>query len=104
MQEISRSHSAQKKCRKQHDITPHLGRRLEDVEREMVLGTLARCGGNRTWAADILGISLRSLRQRLIQYESALVDQNDQTSLAERMDEKRLSLLEAYDPGNSLPS
>ena len=46
----------------QCDIDPHIGRKLEDVERDLIMGTLARCGGNRTWASEILGISVRTLR------------------------------------------
>ncbi len=54
--------------RLQFDIEPHVGRRLDDVEKDLILGTLARCGGNRTWASDILGISVRTLRNKLQRY------------------------------------
>ena len=50
------------------DIEPYIGRKLADVERDLIIGTLARCGGNRTWAADILGISVRTLRNKLQLY------------------------------------
>ncbi|MEL6750459.1 MAG: helix-turn-helix domain-containing protein [Pseudomonadota bacterium] len=80
------------------DISPHLGRRLEDVERDMVLGTLARCGGNRTWAADILGLTLAALRKRLLAYDASNV------TAAERQVDERLALLEAYNPGCARPS
>ena len=43
-------------------------RRLDEVEREMILATLAHTGGNRTQGAAILGISLRTLQRKLIQY------------------------------------
>ncbi len=45
-----------------------LGQRLADMERTLILQTLAHCGGNRTHAADILGISSRTLRTKLQQY------------------------------------
>jgi two-component system response regulator FlrC len=47
-----------------------LGRRLCDMERSMILQTLTHCGGNRTYAADILGISSRTLRTKLQQYSA----------------------------------
>jgi len=47
-----------------------LGQRLCDLERTMILQTLAHCGGNRTYAADILGISSRTLRNKLNQYSA----------------------------------
>jgi DNA-binding NtrC family response regulator len=45
-----------------------MGQKLADVERQLILQTLTHCGGNRTWAADILGISIRTLRNKLQQY------------------------------------
>ena len=38
------------------------------VERELIMATLALTGGNRTHAATILGISLRTLRNKLALY------------------------------------
>lgn len=43
-------------------------RRIEDVEREAILQTLEDCAGNRTHAARILGISIRTLRIKLRAY------------------------------------
>ena len=45
-----------------------VGRTVEDVERELILDTLNHCLGNRTQAAQILGISIRTLRNKLKQY------------------------------------
>lgn len=42
-----------------------VGRSVADVERELILQTLARCGGNRTSASTILGISVRTMRNKL---------------------------------------
>ena len=47
-----------------------LGQRLCDMERSMILQTLTHCGGNRTYAAEILGISSRTLRTKLQQYSA----------------------------------
>lgn len=44
---------------------------LAEVEREHILRTLARCGGNRTQTALVLGISLRGLRIKLNEYQRA---------------------------------
>jgi len=48
------------------DLSP--GRSLKEVEKEMILRTLAETGGNRTHAADILGISRRTLQLKLKEY------------------------------------
>ena len=46
-----------------------IGRTIADVEKEMILNTLDHCLGNRTHAANILGISIRTLRNKLNQYK-----------------------------------
>jgi DNA-binding NtrC family response regulator len=48
-----------------------VGRKVEDVERELILETLSHCLGNRTRAAEILGISIRTLRNKLHEYRAA---------------------------------
>lgn len=45
-----------------------VGRTVEDVERELIVDTLDHCLGNRTQAAQILGISIRTLRNKLKLY------------------------------------
>jgi len=45
-----------------------VGRTVADVERELIIDTLQHCLGNRTHAATILGISIRTLRNKLKQY------------------------------------
>jgi two-component system response regulator FlrC len=45
-----------------------VGRTVADVERELILETLKHCLGNRTHAADVLGISIRTLRNKLNEY------------------------------------
>jgi two-component system, response regulator FlrC len=47
-----------------------VGRTVADVERELILQTLKHCFGNRTHAANILGISIRTLRNKLNEYVS----------------------------------
>ncbi|GEP08688.1 sigma-54-dependent transcriptional regulator FlbD [Methylobacterium gnaphalii] len=48
-----------------------VGRTVADVERDLILDTLDHCLGNRTHAAKILGISIRTLRNKLNEYVSA---------------------------------
>ena len=48
-----------------HGVASLVGRSMEEVERALILGTLARCGGNRTSASAILGISVRTMRNKL---------------------------------------
>ena len=45
-----------------------VGRSLADVERDLIIDTLRHTMGNRTHAATILGISIRTLRNKLKQY------------------------------------
>ena len=47
-----------------------VGRTVADVERDLILETLRHCLGNRTHAANILGISIRTLRNKLNEYAS----------------------------------
>jgi len=46
-----------------------VGATLEEVEREVILRTLARVGGNKAKAARMLGIGLKTLYRRLETYE-----------------------------------
>ena len=45
-----------------------VGRTVAEVERDLILGTLRYTSGNRTIAAALLGISIRTLRNKLRQY------------------------------------
>ena len=45
-----------------------VGRTVADVERDLIIDTLEHCLGNRTHAANILGISIRTLRNKLKLY------------------------------------
>ncbi|HEX3810713.1 MAG TPA: sigma-54 dependent transcriptional regulator [Rhizomicrobium sp.] len=48
-----------------------VGRTVSDVERDLILDTLDHCLGNRTHAANILGISIRTLRNKLREYSQS---------------------------------
>jgi DNA-binding NtrC family response regulator len=45
-----------------------VGRTVADVERTLIIDTLRHTLGNRTHAATLLGISIRTLRNKLRQY------------------------------------
>jgi two-component system response regulator FlrC len=45
-----------------------VGRRMDEVERDLIIETLGHTLGNRTHAATILGISIRALRNKLRDY------------------------------------
>jgi DNA-binding NtrC family response regulator len=47
---------------------PLAGRKLAEVERDVILDTLRHTEGNRTMAAHLLGISIRTLRNKLHEY------------------------------------
>ena len=47
-----------------------VGTNLADVERWMIYATLKKCGGNKTRAAALLGVSLKTLYNRLNAYRA----------------------------------
>ena len=51
-----------------------VGRTVAEVECDLILDTLDHCLGNRTHAAKILGISIRTLRNKLNEYVSAGIE------------------------------
>ncbi|ACI94143.1 helix-turn-helix, Fis-type [Afipia carboxidovorans OM5] len=51
-----------------------IGATVGEIERELVLQTLARCSGNRTQAALMLGMSIRTLRNKIRQYTAHGID------------------------------
>jgi DNA-binding NtrC family response regulator len=58
-----------------NEIVPMLiGSTVGEIERELVLQTLARCDGNRTRAARVLGVSVRTLRNKIRQYSAEGID------------------------------
>jgi DNA-binding NtrC family response regulator len=58
-----------------NEIVPLLiGSTVDEVERELVLQTLARCEGNRTRAARVLGVSVRTLRNKIRLYTAGGIE------------------------------
>lgn len=54
-----------------------IGTNLADVERWMIIATLKKCGGNKTRAAALLGVSLKTLYNRLNAYRAEGRDVSD---------------------------
>jgi DNA-binding NtrC family response regulator len=54
-------------------VNPNIlvGRSISDVEQDLIIGTVSHCLGNRTQAANILGISIRTLRNKLRAYTAS---------------------------------
>ncbi len=53
------------------EVSAFVGQTVAEVEQSLILGTLVHCLGNRTHAANILGISIRTLRNKLKEYSEA---------------------------------
>jgi DNA-binding NtrC family response regulator len=49
-------------------VTIPFGTSLANADRQLILATLEQCGGVKTRAAEILGISLKTLYNRLVEY------------------------------------
>ncbi|HEX5352842.1 MAG TPA: sigma-54 dependent transcriptional regulator [Rhodanobacteraceae bacterium] len=72
------------------DSEPHdavkftVGMSFDDIEREMLLKTLARCGNNKCRAARILGITSKTIYNRLMRYRAlGLIDANTALKFAD---------------------
>ena len=48
-----------------------VGQTVSEMEQQLIIETLEHCFGNRTHAANILGISIRTLRNKLKEYTEA---------------------------------
>ncbi|MBN3749408.1 sigma-54-dependent Fis family transcriptional regulator, partial [Burkholderia sp. Se-20373] len=54
-----------------HDdrVTVPFGTPLEEVDRKLILGTIAQCGGVKAQAAEVLDVSLKTIYNRLAQLD-----------------------------------
>ncbi len=61
-----------------HAAAPYMepGMTVEEMERRLIFGTLDKAGNNRTKAADMLGISIRTLRNKLNAYKTDVKGQS----------------------------
>jgi len=58
-------------------IQVRVGSTVDDAERMLILRTLEATGGNKTRAAEILGVSLKTLHNKLKEYNKSSDDQQD---------------------------
>jgi two-component system response regulator FlrC len=71
MLEISGTESCPPEHSRDHDIIETDSGSLKEMEQKMIFKTLDRTDGNRTHAARILGISVRTLRNKLNEYKES---------------------------------
>jgi hypothetical protein len=67
-----------------------VGSPIKDIERDLVLETLARTDGNRTVSARLLGLSIRTLRNKITEYSADGVDVPPAGGFARRSHDSRL--------------
>lgn len=53
------------------NIKSLIGKPIEKVERALILATLESCGGNKTAAARMLGVSVKTMYNKLARYQGA---------------------------------
>lgn len=51
-----------------NDFIPFTGMSLEDMEKKLIMNTLKMANNNKTKAADMLGVSVRTIRNKINQY------------------------------------
>ena len=74
-EQIERHHLApypveqRRRVRNEDTVTLPVGTPIEEVERQMILRTLQKTGNNKTRAASLLGISLKTLHNKLRHYK-----------------------------------
>jgi two-component system response regulator AtoC len=59
---------------------PGVGSSIAEVEQQLILATMARCNGNKTRAAEILGISVKTLYNKLGSYDATKHPETSQDS------------------------
>jgi len=75
-EQIERHHFApypfdeRQRQRAEDTVTFPVGTPLEEIERQMILRTLEKTGNNKTKAADLLEISLKTLHNKLNSYRA----------------------------------
>jgi DNA-binding NtrC family response regulator len=67
-----------------------VGSPIRDVERDLVLETLVNTHGNRTASARLLGVSVRTLRNKITEYSAEGVDIPRPESKGEALEEKQV--------------
>jgi DNA-binding NtrC family response regulator len=56
---------------------------MAEMEKQHVIAALRRCEGNRTHAAKMLNINVRTLRNKLLEYNDVVIDESEKEELSE---------------------
>jgi DNA-binding NtrC family response regulator len=95
-EEIDRHHLApypvdqRARARNEDTLTLPIGTPIEEVERQMILLTLRKTENNKTRAAELLGISLKTLHNKLRLYrERGQLPENESSDAVNRLGAKR---------------
>ena len=68
-------------------ITIPFGMSLDEADKQLILATLEQCGGVKVRAAEVLGISLKTLYNRLVEYRiPEAIDDDREPGAAEEFD------------------
>jgi transcriptional regulator with PAS, ATPase and Fis domain len=62
-------------------VKGELFQKLEDVEKDHIIRALAEAGHNRTKAAKLLGVSVRTLRNKVTAYKKEAKTEEDLAKL-----------------------
>ena len=52
-------------------LTIPVGTTMAQAEKEIILATIAHCGGNKSKAAEVLGLARKTLHRKLQEYQLA---------------------------------
>ena len=95
-EEIERHHLApypvdqRARARSEDTIRLPIGTPIEEVERQMILRTLQKTDNNKTRAAELLRISLKTLHNKIRLYrERGLMRENESSDVSDRPGERR---------------
>ncbi|MFT7653414.1 MAG: two-component system response regulator AtoC [Candidatus Azotimanducaceae bacterium] len=64
-------------AKKEDELTIAVGESVEDAEKKLIVATLDANGGDKQAAADMLGLSLRTLYSRLSDYEEEVSEEDN---------------------------
>ena len=107
-EQVERHHFApypieqRERLRNEDTLSLPVGTPLEEVERQMIMRTLQKTKNNKTRAAELLGISLKTLHNKLNLYrERGLLHDDDDEPTSDKNNPRELFGWKMYDWANS---
>ena len=70
LDQITQDSVAPASSQKENGLETMVGMTVQEMERQLIISTLGKVSENRTKAAEMLGISIRTLRNKLKEYQS----------------------------------